>query len=132
MNPPQPAILVIGQDRPLMYLLGRYAEEGGYRIVHELTAPTSETIRALQPSAIVFTTLEELEKAQSQRIDLVNWEMPILVCSSGTDVAQARELGADHCLLHPLSYEAFQAALSAIPEHNRPRQNPLPNPPATC
>jgi hypothetical protein len=115
-----------------MYLLGRYAEKGGYRIVYELTAPASETIRSLQPSAIVFTTLEELEKAQSQRIDLVNWEMPILVCSSGTDVAQARDLGADHCLLHPLSYEAFQAALSAIPEYNRPRQSPLPNPPAAC
>jgi CheY-like chemotaxis protein len=131
VSPPQPDILVIGQEPALIYLLKRYAEKGGYRIVHQVAAPATEALRELAPQAVVFTTLDDLEKAQSQMVDLVNWEMPILVCSSGTDVAQARELGADHCLLHPLSYEAFQAALSAIPEHNRPRQNSLPNLPAT-
>ncbi len=121
---PQPDILVIGQDRSLIYLLGRYAEKGGYRIVHLATAPAAEHLRAMQPQAVVFTTIEDLEKAQTQSADIASWEMPVLVCSSGTDVAQARELGADQCLLHPFSYETFQAALSPVPEHNRPKPNP--------
>jgi CheY-like chemotaxis protein len=120
MPSPAPEILVIGQDRPLIYLLGRFAEKGGYRILHLPSAPAGETIRGLHPHAIVFATLDDLEKAQSQVADLSSGEIPILVCSSGTDVLEARDLGADHCLLHPLSYEAFQAALAPNPEHLPP------------
>jgi len=119
---------VIGQDRPLIYLLGRFAEKGGYHIIHLPAAPASETIRALHPHAIVFAALEDLEKAQAQVADLSSGEIPILVCSSGTDLPEARDLGADHCLLHPLSYEAFQAALTPISEHNRPRPTSPQNP----
>jgi CheY-like chemotaxis protein len=117
-NPPSLEILVIGQDRPLIYLLGRFAEKGGYRIIHLPSAPASETIRALHPHAIVFAALDDLEKAQAQVADLSSGEIPILVCSSGTDLPEARDLGADHYLLHPLSYEAFQAALAPNPEQN--------------
>ncbi|OGO09363.1 MAG: hypothetical protein A3K46_08450 [Chloroflexi bacterium RBG_13_60_9] len=119
--PASPEILVIGQDRPLIYLLGRYAEKGGYGIIHLAAAPESETIRALHPHAIVFAALDDLEKAQAQVADLSSGEIPILVCSSGTDLAVARDLGADHCLLHPLSYEAFQAALAPNPEKHARR-----------
>lgn len=130
-DPKHPEILVIGQDQALIYLLGRYAEKGGYRAVHLHEAPDSDAIRALRPHAIVFTALEDLEKAQAQVLDLGNWEIPILVCSSGTDLPQARELGADHFLLHPLSYEAFQAALSPDPEHRSARSDPPSNPSST-
>lgn len=112
---------MIGQDRPLIYLLGRFAERGGYRIIHLPAAPESETIRGLHPFAIIFAALDDLEKAQAQVADLTDGEIPILVCSSGTDLAEARDLGADHCLLHPLSYEAFQAALAPNPEAHPPR-----------
>ncbi len=124
-----PEILVIGQDRPLIYLLGRFAEKGGYRMIHLPAAPAGETIRALHPYAIVFAALEDLEKAQAQVADLANGEIPILVCSSGTDLPEARDLGADHCLLHPLSYEAFQAALAPNPERNPSRPNTPAHPP---
>jgi CheY-like chemotaxis protein len=132
MKTPQTGILVIGQDRALIYLLGRFAEKGGYRVVHLPEAPAAETIRALRPHAIVFTALEDLEKAQAQVVDLENDEIPILMCSSGTDLPQARELGADHFLLHPLSYEAFQAALSPDPERHPARSDPPSNPSTTA
>jgi hypothetical protein len=127
--PFSPEILVIGQDRPLIYLLGRFAEKGGYHIIHLPAAPASETIRALHPHAIVFAALEDLEKAQAQVADLASGEIPILVCSSGTDLPEARDLGADHCLLHPLSYEAFQAALAPNPERNPSRPDSPAQPP---
>lgn len=120
---------MIGQDRPLIYLLGRFAEKGGYRIIHLPSAPESGTIRALHPYAIVFAALEDLEKAQAQVVDLSSGEIPILVCSSGTDLPEARDLGADHYLLHPLSYEAFQAALAPNPERNSSRPDAPAVPP---
>jgi orotidine-5'-phosphate decarboxylase len=66
-----------------------------------------------QPVAILFPSIERLEAAQSLIADLTNCDIPILVCSSIADEARARELGADYCLLHPLTYDGFMAALVA-------------------
>jgi hypothetical protein len=55
--------------------------------------------------------MERLEAAQSFIQDLVNCEIPVLVWSSVADETQARELGADHCLTQPLTYDGFLAAL---------------------
>jgi DNA-binding response OmpR family regulator len=35
------------------------------------------------------------------------------VCSSVNDQARVHELGADFCLVHPLTYDRFLAALTA-------------------
>ncbi|HRE26247.1 MAG TPA: hypothetical protein PK954_06415, partial [Anaerolineales bacterium] len=61
-----------------------------------------------------------LQAAQSLVDGLAAHDTPILVCASVTDVASARELGADACLVHPLTYAQFQAVLAAV----RPLQPP--------
>jgi DNA-binding response OmpR family regulator len=109
----QPKILMIGSDSSLTYLIGRYAERSGLRILPLETEPTAEEVQASKPLAILFPTLESLEAAQSLVSELTNWDIPVMVCSSVTDELRARELGADHCLLHPLTYDGFLAALAA-------------------
>jgi DNA-binding response OmpR family regulator len=109
----QSRILTIGADTALAYLIGRYAEQGGYDSTMVRTVPSATEVLALQPAAILFLSIEDLGSAQLLITDLVSYELPVLVCLSNHDEARARELGADHCLLHPLTYDGFVAALAA-------------------
>jgi DNA-binding response OmpR family regulator len=109
----QSKILMIGNDPALVYLIARYAEQSGYAIQTTPILPSAAEARALHPAAILFQSVEGLETSQMLIADLANDDVFVLVCSSVTDEARARELGADHCLLHPLTYENVLAALSA-------------------
>ena len=105
---------MIGNDTVLTYLVGRYAERSGYDIATTQTVPAAEEMCNQQPAAILFPSIERLEAAQSLIAALTNCDIPILVCSAIADEARARELGADYCMLHPLTYGGFTAALAAI------------------
>ena len=114
MKPSSPSkILMIGNDTALTYLVGRYAERSGHDMATAQAVPSAEEVCNQQPVAIFFPSIERLEAAQSLIADLTNCDIPILVCSSIADEARARELGADYCLLHPLTYDGFMAALAA-------------------
>jgi len=104
---------MLGNDPALAYLIGRYAPQSGYVITTLPGVPQAEVACGLKPAAILFTSIESLEAAQALISGLANCDIPVLVCSSVADVARARELGADHCLLHPLTYDSFQKVLAA-------------------
>jgi len=103
---------MIGNDQALSYLLGRYGEESGYAITTVQMVPSAAETLALQPSAIIFQSVESLETAQPLVRELAECDVPVLVCSSVTDQARARELGADGCLMHPITYTSVVAALT--------------------
>jgi DNA-binding response OmpR family regulator len=109
-----PVILLIGHDATLTYLIGRYAERSGYDVHLSSSVPSSAEVCDLQPAALLFSSIEHLEAAQTLIADLSSCELPLLVCSSINDQVRARELGADYCLVHPLTYDSFIAALTAI------------------
>ena len=109
----QSRILMIGSDQALSYLIGRFAERCGYGVSALQWIPSAAEARALEPAAVLFQSLERLESSQTLAKDLAECDVPVLVCSSVADEARARELGADRCLLHPLTYESLLTALSA-------------------
>ena len=111
MNLGHSRIMLIGNDTALTYLIGRYAEQSGYELTPLSKDPSAEEACELHPAAILFASIERLEAAQSLIEDLANCEIPVLVCSSVADETRAREMGADHCLTQPLTYEGFLAAL---------------------
>jgi DNA-binding response OmpR family regulator len=110
----QPIILLIGKDATLQYLLARFAEHSGYEWKVSAEDVSSREIAAIHPTVIIFLSAELLAKAQTCLTELANLDAPILVCSSAIEEAQARELGADYCLLHPLTYNDFQTALATV------------------
>ena len=116
----KPGLLLIGYDQMLGYLLRRFAERCGYRILATQASLSGGKINASNLAAIVFLSTEQLEKSQALVEELASHDTPILVCSSVADEIRARELGADYCLLHPLTYDNFCAILSAV---NTSRQN---------
>jgi DNA-binding response OmpR family regulator len=106
--------MVIGNDAMLTYLLQRYAEQSGCQMIQRISAPWIVELRQLKPAAIIFSSLEYLQAGQSLVEDLSVHEILVLVCASVADEVRARELGADMCLVHPLTYENFWAALSPL------------------
>lgn len=111
---PQPTILLIGQEAPLAYLLARFAEHSGYHCQVASDNAAGPEPGVVEPALVIFLSLELLARGQGEVAELVQSEAPILVCASTGEEAQARELGADYCLLHPLSYSDFQAALATV------------------
>ena len=108
-----PTILLLGNDMSLAYLIGRYAERSGFGMQTMQTVPPAAEICALQPAAVLFPSIENLEASQTLIAELENCDIALLVCSSAADEARAHEMGADYCLVHPLTYENFQATLTA-------------------
>ena len=53
----QSKILMIGNDPALAYLIGRYAEQGGYGIATVQKVPSPVEARAFHPAAIALRNL---------------------------------------------------------------------------
>lgn len=105
-------ILLVGKDATLGYLLGRFVEESKWALAVLPVITSVQEITEINPRAIIFLSTELLEKAQPLVVELASLEMPIVVCSSVADEAKSRELGADYCLLHPITYDGFQNVLA--------------------
>ena len=110
----QRTILLMGSDANLGYLLGRLAEQNEYQLT---TAPEQVTVQdfvVANPVAVIVSSTELLDKKQMLIGEMSSLEIPIIVCSSVNDQARARELGADYCLLHPITYDDFRSALANV------------------
>ena len=103
--------MLVGGDDELAYVIGRYAERDGLAVQVAGTV-TADILADVRPAVIWFASLEALESARPR--DVVGQDAPLLVCSSSGDEQRARELGADYCALHPLTYPDFVAAMTAI------------------
>ena len=98
---------MVGNDAAFTYLVGRYAEQGGYDLIIFSSAPSGREACDLKPIAILFASIAELDAARSLVKELTNCDIPVLVCTSSADEARALEIGADRCLTQPLTYEGF-------------------------
>ena len=107
----QPTIMVVGHDIRLSYLLGRFAEHNEHPLTVHSESPSVADIAAANPAVIIFLSMELLETTQSLVRELADLDIPIIVCCSVGDETRARELGADYCLIHPLTYDNFQTVL---------------------
>ena len=108
----QPTILLVGNDSTLSYLLGRFAERSGYLLTVISESLSAKEIESVNPAVIIFASTNLLAIKQTLVVELASLDAPIMVCSSVVEQVRARELGADYCLLHPLTYDDFHTALS--------------------
>ena len=108
----QLTILLVGNDSALSYLLRRFAERSGYFLTDISEEVSVKEIESINPMVIIFTSIELLATKQKLIMELASLDAPIMVCASVAEEAKARELGADYCLLHPLTYDDFHSTLS--------------------
>lgn len=113
MNTPKAVakVLVVGNDSGLSYLLHRYGERCSLTMVDASISTALAEIRRVHPSVILFSSLEGLREAQAWMAELGDLEGKIMVCVAVGEEAAAREIGADGCLFHPLTFDGFSNAL---------------------
>lgn len=112
-------ILLVGNDDALSYLLGRFVEQSQYTLKAVPAIPSMQVIADVEPKAIIFLSMKYLEAAQPLMTELTGIEAPIIVCAAVADESRARELDADQCLLHPITYDNFHNALVAVSSQKR-------------
>jgi DNA-binding response OmpR family regulator len=109
-----PNLVIVGGDSSIQYLLQRYAAQMGYPVRVMESSSSVKTIQESEPVAVIFPSVEILKSIQSLAVELTNLDIPIIVCSSVTEQAIMRELGADYCFLHPLVFDSFSSTLELI------------------
>ncbi|MEW6179900.1 MAG: hypothetical protein AB1522_08230 [Chloroflexota bacterium] len=108
---PQTRALVIGNDSRLLYLLNRYARLSGLELISSTTTAALAEINNANPAFLIFSSLDALKECHNWLASLNDREIKIIVCTAIGEEATARELGADQCIFHPLTYSDFCSAL---------------------
>jgi hypothetical protein len=107
-------IALVAGNPSLNYLMERYTERSGLRIEIVPDPPPADLFLERGPAIVWFPSLDSLARWRAEGEHVANGEAAVVVCTSMPDERNARELGADYCLLLPLTYDDFRAAVSAV------------------
>jgi DNA-binding response OmpR family regulator len=107
-------ILLVGDDEALAYHIERCGQQSGFRVRVERTLPKPSHGQRLEPAVVWLSSLDVLASLRPRKTGLIGDDAPVVVSSSVADDRRARDLGADVWVLHPLTYQHFLAALSAV------------------
>lgn len=107
-------IALVAGDASLTYLMERYTERSGLGIEVVADPPLANVLMEHAPALVWFPSLESLARWRAETEPMAGHEPAVVVCTSVPDERRARELGADYCLLLPLTYDDFRAAVSAV------------------
>lgn len=114
VKPIKETILLVGNDDRLAYLLQRFVEQGGWTMVARPPQVSRDEVLRLEAGVVIFDSIDQLREAHLLVDDLAENEVPVLVCASLADESTAGELGADACLLHPLTFDQFCETLLVV------------------
>ncbi len=106
-----PAVIYVGNDASLEYLLGRYAQRSGCRMESARGNTLDLAASGPRPLSVWFSSLEALEAVPALRAAAAGLDIPLVVCASVIDETRALELGADFVFLHPVTYDVFLSTL---------------------
>ncbi len=112
----KPHIIIIGNEPMLVYLLGRYCEQLGCS--HSGQETSLEVSRNHPQELVIYTAIHYFESNLQRVNQFIQAEIPVIVCSSETEEAHAKELGVDMCLVHPITFEKFEEAITSLSQHS--------------
>lgn len=114
-----PTILLVENDASLVYLIGRYVEQGGYAFAHAPDVPAAcAMVGQLRPRLVMLNrllaTLADRGALAALQAALAAHDTPIAGYSQAVLDAGTCLLDIDLNLALPLLYDDFRAALSAL------------------
>jgi CheY-like chemotaxis protein len=115
--PPQPTLLLLSTHPHFIYLIARYGERSGYRVIPVATADNAlEMLRVERPAMLLLHLTEgppdgwaTLRRLQT---DPAMDNIPITVVSALADESRARAEGAAHWRWPPVMYAEFLSVLT--------------------
>ncbi len=117
-----PKILLVEDDPQFAYLIQRYAQSSGCEFIW--VGSTSEAVSQIQQALpdlilldLALNGTDGWQVLRALKANLVTGRIPVFVCSSSEVAAQGWEEYAEGCLLKPIMYEDFVAALAAASHH---------------
>jgi CheY-like chemotaxis protein len=123
-----PTLLLIAAHPQFIYLIKRYGEQSGCRVI---SAGTVDVALELMPQArpamvllhLMSSTHDGWSSLRRLKADLAAYAVPITVISAIADEARARDEGATYWLWQPVMYADFCAALAVtgvLPHNSAP------------
>jgi DNA-binding response OmpR family regulator len=121
----RPLLLLIANHPQLSYLIERYGERSGCRVISAAAAEPALDLIPREPPAMVllhvmawphdgWPILRRLKQSRAM------YTIPITIISAIADEARAREEGARYWLWQPVMYDDFRAVLAiagVLPDH---------------
>jgi CheY-like chemotaxis protein len=111
-----PLLMVVEDDSQSLYLIERYANTSGCRLVSAWGGKDALTLaQQAHPTLIlldiVLSGMMGWEVLQILRADPLTCDIPIIICSALDEADRAQEAGAVGYLRKPVYYQDFVAAL---------------------
>lgn len=113
-----PSLLLIASHPQFIYLIQRYGERSGCRVVSAESVDTALALMRREQPAMVLLHLmawphDDWHMLRRLREHGADSSIPITVISAMADEARARDEGAAYWLWQPVMYADFRAALIA-------------------
>jgi CheY-like chemotaxis protein len=123
--PPASKVMLVEDDPQFVYLIQRYARSSGCQLIHvdSISQAVSQAHSELPDLVLLDLALngtDGWQVLQALKSDPVTSTIPVVVCSASEVAARGWEEYADGCLLKPVMYEDFMAALAATISHLPP------------
>ena len=131
MPAPQPTLLLIANHQQFTYLIKRYGERSGCRVIGADKLETALDLARREHPAMVLLHLmwashDDWSMLQRLKAALGDHTIPITVIAAVADERRAREEGAAYWLWQPVMYADFVAALTATGTLHQPPGLPVP------
>ena len=123
--PSAPKVMLVEDDPQFVYLIQRYARSSGCQLIHvdSISQAVSQAHNELPDLVLLDLALngtDGWQVLQALKADPVTSAIPVFVCSASEVATRGWEEYADGCLLKPVMYEDFMAALAATVSHLPP------------
>jgi putative two-component system response regulator len=120
-----PTLLLIASHPQFIYLIKRYGEQSGCRVISAGTLDTALELMLQDRPAMVLLHLlswphDDWQTLRRLKAHRTIGDIPITIISALADEARARDEGAAYWLWQPVMYADFRAALAVtgvLPQH---------------
>lgn len=112
-----PKVMLVEDDPQFVYLIQRYARTSGCQMIHVDSAPQAMTLAQQERPDLILLDIgvsgtDGWQILQALKTDPITRKIRVFVCSASEVAMQGWEEHADGCLLKPVMYEDFLAALA--------------------
>jgi CheY-like chemotaxis protein len=118
-------VMLVEDDPQFVYLIQRYARSSGCQLIHvdSISQAVSQAHNELPDLVLLDLALNGTDGwqiLQALKADPGTSTIPVFICSASEVATRGWEDYADGCLLKPVMYEDFMAALAATVSHLPP------------